>query len=61
MTEATEIIKAITEIANSDKIKKLVCPNVTYPGNLNESEVTRVLKSYLMFQEEIEKNDTRKA
>lgn len=55
MTEATELIKAITEIANSNKIKDIHCRNIAFPRTINENETGRVLHSYLLFQEELKK------
>jgi len=55
------IVEAITELANTDRIKQLIEPNILWHKTLNTSEVARVLKSYLLFVEQLEKdNDTSK-
>jgi hypothetical protein len=42
-TDREAFIKGITDLANSDKVKKACVPNVMYHSNLDQSEVLRVL------------------
>jgi hypothetical protein len=54
------IIEAITKIANSDNMRKLHKKNVMYDRTINENETARVLHSYILFSDELEKDGETK-
>lgn len=50
-----EIIKAIQTIANSEKLKNQLEPNIMWHKTISYSETSRVLTAFLLFEAELKK------
>lgn len=55
----SEIIKAVTKIANDKNIQEKCEPHVPWHHTIIESETYRVLYSFLLFIDEMAKIETR--
>jgi len=51
-------IKGITDLANSEKVKRECEPNLMYHGSVTQSQVLRVLYAQKILMEEHEKKTT---